>query len=60
MKRLLLTIITFSLFASSLAAQKVTENDSTVVVTSQTTETKHDNYFKYTDYPILCKIFCIG
>ena len=46
MKRLLLTIITFSLFASSLAAQKVTENDSTVVVTSQTTETKQDNFFK--------------
>lgn len=46
MKRLLLTIITFSLFASSLAAQKVTENDSTVVVTSQTTATKQDNFFK--------------
>lgn len=46
MKRLLLTIITFSLFSSSLAAQKVTENDSTVVVTSQTTETKQDNFFK--------------
>lgn len=46
MKRLLLTIITFSLFASSLAAQKVTENDSTVVVTSQTPETKQDNFFK--------------
>lgn len=46
MKRLLLTIITFTILASNLSAQKVAENDSTVTVTSHTTEKKQDNFFK--------------
>jgi membrane-bound lytic murein transglycosylase D len=46
MKRLLLTIITFTILASNLSAQKVAENDSTVTVTSHTTGTKQDNFFK--------------
>lgn len=46
MKRLLLTIITFTILASNLFAQKVAENDSTVTVTSHTTEKKQDNFFK--------------
>jgi membrane-bound lytic murein transglycosylase D len=46
MKRLLLTIITFTILASNLSAQKVADSDTTVTVTSHTTGTKQDNFFK--------------
>ena len=45
MKRLLLTIITFSIFSSSLFAQELAENDTTVAVVP-TQVKKQDNFFK--------------
>lgn len=46
MKRLFLTVIAFSILASNLSAQQVTESDSTTVVAANdSTKKKQDNFF---------------